>query len=280
MNGRLIYSNHTDPDRYALITGASRGIGAAFARQLAARGTALILTGRDGESLHALQAGLMQQYGVAVEVLVEDLAVPGGARKIFEACQEAGWAVRMLVNNAGFGRFGTFEQSSIGDYEAMIRVNMQAPVELVHYFLPVMREAGQGTIINLASVAAFQPTPYMGVYGASKAFLRSFSQSLAVECRGTGIRVLAVCPGATRTDFFATGGLESTKALDGTMQSADEVVAEALRALDAGRMQVITGWLNRVMVGMVRLSPERVLLAVSGRLMKNWSGARELPDRK
>lgn len=262
-----------DMTEYTLITGASRGIGAAFARRLAAAGNALILTARDGAALEALRQELASRHAIPVHTMIEDLTRPAAARAIHAECNRRQWRVTRLINNAGFGRFGDFTRHTVEDYEAMIRLNTVAPVELTRLFLPEMRARGHGAIINVASTAAFQPTPYLAVYGATKAFLLSFSEALAAECAGSGVQVLALCPGATRTDFFgAAGRPDFATASPAPMQSAEAVVDEALRALSRGRHRVVTGGTNRLMLLASRLLPDGLMLKLSRRVMQRWLG--------
>ncbi|MBS1214780.1 MAG: short-chain dehydrogenase/reductase [Proteobacteria bacterium] len=258
---------------YALITGASRGIGAAFAHRLAAEKRPLILVSRDREDLGTLKTELGERHGIPVHVLVADLTQADAARTIHDTCARNGWRVSLLVNNAGMGRFGEFLQHPLEDYGHMIRLNVQAPVELTHLFLADMRAAGHGEIINVASMAAFQPTPYIAVYGATKAFLLAFSEAVAAECFGTPIRILALCPGATRTNFFAAAGLQNLSVVDtALMQSSEAVVDAALQALKAGRTRIIPGWLNRVMATLSSLVPRRLNLYLSARAIKRGFG--------
>ena len=260
---------------YTLITGASRGIGAAFARRLAAEGHPLILVARDGEQLAALKAALQSQHAVPIEVWVADLTQPDAAEALHAHCQQAGWTVSQLINNAGFGRFGVFQSHPASTYTAMLQLNAVTPLLLAHYFLADMRQRGQGTIINIASMAAFQPTPYLAVYGATKAFLLSFSEALAGECIGTPIRILTVCPGATATDFFRAAGREATEHMQGAppMQSADEVVEFTLRALRAGERLVIPGWKNRIMASLASHMPRWLGLPLSAKVLRQQFGS-------
>jgi hypothetical protein len=254
---------------YALITGASRGLGAAFARRLAAERRPLILVARSKDQLAALQVELTAEYGIPVQVLAADLTEPGAAQAIYEACAQNAWRVALLINNAGIGRFGGFLTHPVADYEAMLRLNALAPLELTHRFLAEMRQAGRGEIINVVSMAAFQPTPYITVYGATKAFLLSLSEALAGECLGTPIRILALCPGATRTDFFRAAGLSNLGILDtATMQSPEAVVDAALKALKTEQTRVVPGWQNRVMALLSTLVPRRWNLPLSARAIK------------
>ncbi|WP_045225012.1 SDR family NAD(P)-dependent oxidoreductase [Methyloterricola oryzae] len=261
---------------YALITGASRGIGAAFAKRLASEHQPLILVARDRESLETLKDELSRHYGIPVHVLVADLTQAGAAREIHAACKSHGWPVALLVNNAGMGRFGDLLGHPLEDYRGMISLNVQAPVELTHLFLADMRDAGQGEIINVVSMAAFQPTPYLAVYGASKAFLLSFSEAVAAECFGTPIRILALCPGATRTHFFQAAGLSNAAILEtSTMQTAEAVVDAALCALRSGKIRCVPGRLNRLMAVMGRLGGGRLKLWLTARAIKRSFGLGE-----
>ena len=258
---------------YALITGASRGLGAAFAHRLASEKRSLILVARSQELLISLKTDLAEHHGVSVQVLAVDLTQPDAARSIHAECVRHGWRVSLLVNNAGIGRFGAFLQYPPSDYDSMIRLNVLAVAELTHLFLADMRQAGQGEIINVASMAAFQPTPYIAVYGATKAFLLSFSEAIAAECFGTNIRILALCPGATRTNFFKAAGLQNLSVIESApMQSAEAVVDAALKALRSGQTRVVPGWKNRVMATLSGLVPRRWNLPLSARAIQQAFG--------
>lgn len=258
---------------YALITGASRGLGAAFARGLAARKHPLILVARSQDLLTSLQAELVATWEIPVQALIADLTQPDASRSIRAECERNDWRVSLLINNAGIGRFGNFLQHPLQDYEAMVRLNALAPIELAYLFLADMRQAGQGEIINVVSLAAFQPTPYISVYGATKSFLLSFSEALAAECFGTGIHVLALCPGATRTNFFHAAGLQNLSVIETvSMQSAESVVEAALRALKSGRTRSVPGWKNRLMATLSAVVPRRWNLPLSARAIKQTFG--------
>ena len=260
---------------YTLITGASRGIGAAFARRLAADGHPLILAARDSADLQALKMEIESTKSVPVEVVVTDLSLPIAAEALHAKCQQAGWTVSQLINNAGFGRFGEFQRHSASTYTAMLQLNAVTPLLLAHYFLADMGQRGQGTIINVASMAAFQPTPYLAVYGATKAFLLSFSEALAGECLGTPIRILTVCPGATTTDFFRAAGRDAIEQMHGApaMQSADEVVEFTLRALRNGEHLVVPGWKNRLMASLASHTPRWLGLPLSAKVLRRQFGS-------
>lgn len=254
---------------YSLITGASRGIGESFARLLASEGHSLILVARDLKALTALQQSLMAEWDVMIKVISIDLRDPKAPQLIFEQTQKEGWDVDCLINNAGFGRFGEFESHPIGDYLEMVQVNVTAPMALSHYYLAAMRERGRGGIIHVASMAAFQPTPYMTVYGATKAFLRAFSEGLTGENRDSGIRIMTVCPGLTDTHFFiaAGGNLEETLHAAPGMLTPEAVVKETLEALQKGTMTVVPGLKNRLMAILSSAIPHWIGVPLAARIL-------------
>ncbi|MDB5056764.1 MAG: family oxidoreductase, partial [Chloroflexi bacterium] len=186
----------------ALVTGASSGIGAALARALARRGMQLILVARSKEKLVTLAAEFADRYRTRAEVIAIDLGRDGSARQVYEETERLGMPVDMLVNNAGFSNYGHFEDVPLDRDHQQMMVDVAALVDLTHAFVPGMLERGAGVVVNVASIVSFWPLPYQSVYGASKAFILSFSQALAVEYQGRGIQVLALCPGSTATNFF------------------------------------------------------------------------------
>jgi uncharacterized protein len=226
-----------------LVTGASSGIGAAFAQRFAQQGANLVLVARSVERLEALAATLRSAHGVEVTVLPADLGAAGAAHQIYNTVTARGLAIDVLVNNAGFGSHGRFEDLDAEREHQQILVNVAALVDLTHAFVPAMLQRGAGTVINIASTVAFQPVPFMAVYGATKAFVTSFSAALAEEYRGRGLRVLAVCPGATDTNFFA--GVGNDAVAMGEKRTPDQVVTTTLRALARGQSVVIDGAANR-----------------------------------
>jgi hypothetical protein len=254
---------------FSLITGASRGIGESFARVLASEGHSLILVARDLIALNALKESLMAEWGVMIKIISIDLRDPNAARMIFERTQQEGWDVDFLINNAGFGRFGEFESHPVDDYLEMIQVNVTAPMALSHYFLGPMKARGQGAIIHVASMAAFQPTPYMTVYGATKAFLRAFSEGLTGENQASGIQVVAVCPGLTDTHFFVAAGTEVEMTLHGApgMLTPDVVVKGSLEAVRRGTMTVVPGIKNRLMAMLSSAIPHRIGVPLAARIL-------------
>ncbi|MGH8482736.1 MAG: SDR family NAD(P)-dependent oxidoreductase [Nevskiaceae bacterium] len=259
-----------DGYKTALITGASSGIGEAFALALAARGTDLILVARSEDKLRALAKQLAEVHSRRVEVVTADLGLAGSAAKVHAAAQALAMPVDLLVNNAGFGSAGTFHKLDAERERQEVMLNAAAVVDLSHAFLPAMVERGRGGIINVASMAAFQPLPYMSVYAATKAFVLAFSQGLRGEVRGKGVKVLAVCPGPVDTPFFdATGN----KKLRGTVPKAsmvtvDDVVRAALRAFKAGRSVVVPGVAFKLAAAGTKLVPRDLLAAMTAMVMK------------
>ncbi|ROH88760.1 SDR family oxidoreductase [Stagnimonas aquatica] len=253
----------------ALITGASSGIGAAFARALARRGDHLILVARSKDKLEALAASLRAEQGATVSVIPADLGLPECGRRLAAEVAGQGLSVDLLINNAGFGAAGAFAtQDPVRDAE-MIQLNVAAVVDLAHAFLPGMLERGHGGIVNVASVAGFQPMPQMAIYAATKAFVLSFSEALWVETRGRGVQVTALCPGPVDTPFFeATGSPQLRKAVPkGLMMAAETVAAQALAALAAGRPVVVPGGANKLLSAVPRLLPRRWVALASGLVM-------------
>jgi uncharacterized protein len=250
----------------ALITGASSGIGAAFARALAAQGTHLILVARSEGKLRDLATALAAQHAIRAEVLPCDLSRPEAGQHLFTATLQRGLPVDLLINNAGFATYGAFDRLDAEREQQEILLDVAAVVDLTHRFLPAMLARGSGAIVNVASTSAFQPTPYMAVYGASKAFVLSFSEALWAEYRSKGICVLALCPGPTSTDFFNVVGTED--ASFGTKETPEKVVQVALRALQRGRPSVISGRQNWLQANAVRLAPRALVVRMGARLMR------------
>jgi len=250
----------------ALITGASSGIGQVFARVLAERGMSLVLVARSEERLRTLATELSARYAIRAEVLPADLGQEAAARQISQEVLARGLSVDLLINNAGFATNGAFETLSPERDHEQVMVDVAAVVNLTHAFLPELLKRSPGTgIINVASTASFQPLPYMAVYGASKAFVLSFSQALAEEYRTRGLRILALCPGATETPFFTIAGEAASV---GRRRTPEQVVATGLRALEQGRSVVIDGSFNALLAQIPRLFPRRFVAQVAGRAVR------------
>ncbi len=250
----------------ALITGSSGGIGEEFAMQFARRGVNLVLVARREDKLAQLRTRLMELGpGLTVDVIAADLSVPGSAADLGAKIADLGRGIDILINNAGVGLHGDFATQDRDANAAQIQLNCVTLVELTAIFLPAMIAARDGMVINIASTAAFQPTPGMAVYGATKAFVLSFTEALWQETKSTGVRVFALCPGATETEFFARTGEEF---LTSGRQTSQQVVDTAMAAIDKSTPTVISGLRNTVLANGYRIAPRRVLLQVAQRIMK------------
>lgn len=247
----------------AVITGASSGLGAIFADQLAQRGHSLVLAGRDETRLKAVA----HRINGNAELVVGDLGTDKGTDDLI--AHLAGKDVDILVNNAGFGTYGPFAEVDAQREHELVAVNVDALVRLTHAVLPGMLARGRGGILNVASTIAFQPGPYQATYGASKAFVLSLSQALWAETRKSGVTVTALCPGATRTGFVdALGEDVSHTAVYRRLAAPEPVVAAGLKALDKGRAVVVPGWRNRFTSTFARLGPSSISARVAGRMLQ------------
>jgi uncharacterized protein len=254
----------------ALVTGASGGIGEAYARRLAAEGMDLMLVARSSDKLTKLAKTLRKSCGVRVEVLVADLSQPDSGPRLREAADGFEMKIDLLINNAGFGMVGSFHKLDGSRMQEMIALNIAAVVDVTQAFLPGMLAQSRGAIVNLASMAAFQPTPFMTAYGATKAFVLSFSEGLWGEYRKRGIRVLAVCPGPVDTGFFeATGRPETRAGMPRRMMlKAERVVDESLDALAKNRMILVPGGMGQGLVaGLPRIAPRKWMAAGAARVL-------------
>lgn len=257
----FVYRNKT-----ALVTGASSGIGETFVRALAARGMHVVLVARSEERLRALASEISRDYDVRAEVLAADLSQPQMVQLVSEEVERRGLVIDLLVNNAGFATHGAFETLLLERDHQEIMVNIAALVDLTHAFVPSMIARGGGAVINVSSTAGFQPLPYMAVYGASKAFVLSFSLALSQEYRQRGLRVLALCPGATQTAFFDVVGTDDASV--GRRRTSEQVVATGLRALEQGRSVVIDGQANALLARLTRQLPLTLAAWGAGQTIK------------
>lgn len=249
-----------------LITGASSGIGEVFARKLAARGENLLLVARSEAKLASLCDELGKAHGIGAQYVSMDLSERGAGARLFAETGQRGLEVWTLVNNAGFGSMGDFLDQDIERELNMVDLNVKALVDLTYRFLAGMRERKGGAIINVASTAGFQPVPYMATYAATKAFVLSFTEALWEENRAHGVRVLALCPGVTETNFFEAAQIERPPGR--VVQTAEEVVETALAALSRGKSHVISGWSNYLMIESERLVPRSVVARAAGAALR------------
>ena len=256
-----------------LITGASTGIGAEFARRFAALGHDLVVVARSADRLDDLATQLRAAHRVNVTVIAMDLSLPAAAAELWERTNALGLSIDVLVNNAGVGTHSDVAAADPERLEDEVALNCRTLVGTTARYLPQMRANGRGTIINIASTAAFQPLPKMAVYGASKAFVLSFTEALWAEERQHGIRVLAVCPGLTDTPFFELAGEAAASAASGSAaqvftRTPAQVVEHTLRVLSDRKPSFVDGVGNAFVARVVnRILPRRLAIAVSGRLL-------------
>jgi len=249
-------------DEWALVTGASSGIGREFARQLAARGMHLVLTARREDLLEELSGELDTRHGTKTLVFAGDLADDTFPRALYDNIREQGITIQVLVNNAGVGHVGTIQEADVARMVKIVQLNIKALTELTYRYLPEMLERGDGAIVNVSSVAAFQPVAYMPVYAASKAFVLHFTEALWAETRDEGVTVMALCPGTTQTEFFQTAGVGGWLKKHRS-QTAEQVVKTAIRGLRKGRQYLVSGWTNYLLSLAVRLGPRRIVVIES-----------------
>jgi short-subunit dehydrogenase len=249
---------------WVLITGASQGIGYEFTKLFAADGYPLVLVARDEARLTQIAAELTARHGIKAKVLPLDLSLPAAPVEIFDELQREKIHVGILVNNAGFGLQGPFADLDWRKQSDLVQVNITALAHLTHLFVKPMLARREGRVMNVASIVAFMPGPFMAMYYASKAFVHSFSQALAGELAGTGVSVTAVCPGLTRSQFQVRAGMTRSEGF--FMMEADEVARIGYRGMMRGKRLVVTGWLNRLVVGLARVAPIRSMSSVATRL--------------
>jgi short-subunit dehydrogenase len=248
----------------ALITGASTGIGRDLAELFARDGYNLVLVARSGQTLEELAVKLKSQFGVNVEVIVQDLSIPDAPQKIFDQLKNR--PIDFLVNNAGFATHGPFATSDPSSQLGMLQVNVVALTHLTRLFLPGMLQRGSGRILNVASLAAFLPGPLMAVYYATKAYVLSFSEALTNEVSGSGVTVTALCPGPTKTEFQKRAGIDSSLLFKTKVMDSMTAARIGYRAMMRGRRVVVTGGMNKISVFAMRFVPRRMTAAVARKL--------------
>jgi short-subunit dehydrogenase len=255
----------------ALVTGASAGIGAVLAREAANDGHDVVLVARRREPMEALAAEL-KSTGAEITVIPADLGRPGAAAALMKTVEQRGLAIDTLINNAGLGDTGRFDQENPERIFSMLQVNIIALTELTRLVLPQMVARKRGKVMLVASVAAFQPGPGMSVYYATKSYVLSFGRAIAHELRGTGVTITTLCPGATTSEFAQVAN-QGSAIFEGPMvMTAAEVARQGYAALKAGRPQIITGLVNRIIAMSTRVTPMAILLMVAGHINRPGSG--------
>lgn len=253
--------------KFTLITGASGGIGEAIVNSLAAQKHNLILVARNQEKLHSISEKLSKQYNIKVEFIAADLAKPEAAQHIFDETQRRNLEVEMLINNAGVGSAGEFEKLNLKSELEIIQLNNSSLVAMTHLFIQQMKVQKSGTVINISSMAAFIPTPYMATYAASKVFVRFFTEALVEEYKPHNIHVMLFCPGLTKTNFNAAAGLNAEKAkglgteYSNSTQTAEQVAGEVIDALKRKQHFRVSGAINRVSAKLTALFPNKLIAA-------------------
>ena len=256
----------------ALITGASSGIGTAFAEELASQNTDLVLVARSEDQLSKLAQRLQEQFGLEAKVIVQDLTLPQAGKSVFDTVAQKGLTIELLINNAGFGDYGAFVDRALTKQLEMIQLNITAVVELTGLFLPEMKQRGKGGIINISSIAGFQPLPYMSIYAATKAFVLNFTEALWAENQDSGVNILALCPGPTESQFFRKAEFPQsfTGKNSNNLTPAEDVVKEALQALAKNQSTVVTGGIsNQLLVNVPRFVPRDWLVSAVEKQFKS-----------
>ena len=256
---------------WALITGASQGIGYEFAKLFAGNGYDVVLVARDKAKLEQVADELRARHGGEVKVLVKDLGTTGAAQEIFDELQRDNLFISVLVNNAGFGFQGPFAELDLQGHRHMIHVNMTALTELTHLFLKPMLARHEGRILNVASIAAFQPGPYMALYYASKAFVYSFSCALSEELKGTDVTATVLNPGLTTSQFHARAGLKRPRHR-AFMMSAEAVAKIGYQAMMRGKPIITAGWSNKMITTIAKILPTRFTSKITSAANKSAEG--------
>lgn len=254
---------------YALITGASSGLGKEYASLLAQKGYNLVLVARNADNLAALANNLAVSYGVETVCVAKDLSRYGAAQEVYDEVAAMGIHVGYLVNNAGIGVFGEFASQDLGEINTLLMLNITALVNLTRLFIPSMKAQKQGKILNVASIASFQPVPLFSMYSASKAFVLNFSCSLAYELRGTGISVSALCPPAFHSGFQKQSKMEHSVNFKGALMPVAAIAAAGYNGVERKKTVIVPGLINKIFYYGVRLSPLMLVMAIAKSKVRN-----------
>ncbi len=254
-----------------LITGASSGIGYEFAKLFARKGFNLILVARSTEILNNLKVDLEKEYGIKVKIIIKDLARMEASEEIYKELKEANVQVEILINNAGLGTSGLFYENNWECEKNITCVNILALTHMTKLFVQDMAERGSGKILNVSSIAAFQPGPLMAVYYASKAYVQSFSEAISKELHGTGVSVTALCPGPTVSEFQKTAGIHDSRLMKLLrFSSSEEFAMYGIKSLMIRKTVAIQGIINKFFVFMVRMLPNKLISTIVMKLHRKW----------
>lgn len=253
---------------FALVTGASKGIGRSIALELASRKTDLLLVARNEELLRSLCETIQRDHNVICHYLALDLSAPHAPEQVYNWCLTNGYDVGILVNNAGYGLSGAFEKYSLADHLNMMQLNMNVVVEMTYHFLPGLKKQQKAYILNIASSAAYQAVPYLSAYAATKSFVLQFSRGLHLELKGTPVSVTCVSPGATDTSFVdrANIGAKGLQLAGKFNMQPAEVARIAVNAMFKGKTEVITGFLNKIGAALAWLLPKKTIEKASAKI--------------
>ncbi len=255
--------------KVALITGASSGFGLEFARLFAADGCNLVITARPGTDMDKTSSELRKEYGVEVTAINIDLSQTNAAKRLYDTVKEKGIRVDYLINNAGIGNFGRFADNSFEREHELLEMNVVALAELCHHYLPDMVKAGGGKILNVASIAAFQPGAYYATYFSTKAFVLLFSEALALEYKKDNITVTALCPGVSRTEFFKRAGMpESSWLLKSNLGNARPVALAGYKGMMKGKRMVTPGLRNKLVSKSYRWLPRKAIASITKKMVE------------
>jgi hypothetical protein len=255
--------------QYAIITGASSGIGLELASIMAEKGHHLILVARREDRLLALKTKLESQFNIKVMIVVMDLSIPNQAKILYQYCIDQNLTVNCLVNNAGYGDYGQFDICKLETYQNMLQLNIMALTDLTALFLDGMKKRKSGRILNVGSIAAFQPIPNFSVYAASKAYVMQFTEALNYELRGSGVTVTLLSPGVTETGFVARANMQNAANAKGKLMDAYSVALQGYQAMMQGKLNVTPGWKNQLITFGSRTMPSReMLLRISAIILK------------
>ena len=259
----------TDQHALALVTGASSGIGAELARALARRKIDLVLTARREDRLEKLKAELMAEHGIEATVIAHDLGVPGGAESLCEEIARRALKITILINNAGFGWYGDFEQQKPEDISTMLQLNVVTLTTLTRLLGAEMAKRGKGRILNVSSMIGFTPASQMALYSGTKAYVTALSQALDVELRDQGIRVCVICPGFTATEFNDVADWPKSRLMNLMMLKATHVAEEGVARLLQGKRVIIPGWHFRLTAFVIRFLPRSLMLKLAAMFVQS-----------